>query len=424
MKTKKNRFIISGVLLCGSALACAGEVTFGEDAPENKPAAEEGAATKPSTVKKAPELDPALKKLEQMKVEFQQAPKGDEKTAKLDAFLTEAINVANAFGTDLKYEDALRAVNSAKPIAITTKADQMAELNDLAIQLQRKKVILNRIDGQLDQLEKNKSDKNLAKQIVETYLLELDAPAQATIVAAESGDPELIKRVGLAVVEPKDLSVNDAVELGDWYAALAKKPGPGKAVATERAMLYYQTALSSTIPDEKVKKRVELAVKTLKPAGAAAGVDDAHRNNELTAAMSAIIAKLKPEFQPPARGWWNDDNGKRSAVQTMMNQAIPANTSVSFQGRIKAVHYTSPFARDKSTMSLSIALPDVAGRKTEGDMMLYIPNSEIPKFVPGAEITGRGPVKRINIWSDMNDIDFGYCKIYGYKAAADMMMTK
>ncbi len=420
----KNRFMITAILLGACLMANHGGLMAQDPdtKTDGKAAGEEGAATKPSEVKKAPELDPALKKLEAMKMEFQKEAKGDEKTAKLDAFLAEAINLANAFSTDLKYDDALRAVNSAKPIAIQTKSDQLAELNELSIQISRKKVILNRIDGLLDRFEKNKADKNLAKQIVEAYILELDAPAQATIAAAECGDPELIKRVALAVVEANQLSVNDSVELGDWYAQLAKKPGPGKAIATERALQYYQAALSSTIPDDKVKKRVELAVKTLTPS-VAAGTDESHKNNELTAAMAKVFAKLRPEFQPPARGYWGDD-GKRHAVQALLNQAIPAYTQVGFQGKVKQIHYTSPYARDKSTVSLSISLPEVAGRKTEANMMIYIPNSEIAKFSPGAELTGRGPMRRINLWSDMNYVDFGYCKILGLKAAPDMMLTK
>jgi hypothetical protein len=416
----KNRFITAILLAAASAALLPS--AYGEDA-QSKPAEDESAQTKPAELKKPPELDPALKRLEQLKAEFQQTAKGDEKTVKLESFLTEAVNVGNAFMGELKYEDAIRAVNSARPIAIQTKSEQLADLNELGKEALRKKTILNRIDGLLDRFEKNKTDKALAKQIVEAYLLELDAPAQATITAAESGDPELIKRVGQAVVEPSQLTLENTIEMGDWYAALAKKPGPGKAVATERAMQYYQAAQSAGISDEKVKKRVSLAIKGLTPPSMA-GVDEAHRNNELTAAMAKIFASLKQEFQPPkGGGWWNSED-KRNAVQAMLNQQIPPNTTLGFQGKISKFHYSNRFYQNKFIVSLSVALPDVGNRRTEADITVYILESEIPKFIPGAEITARGSVKRINLYSDYNDIDFGLCKVLGFKPAADMMLTK
>ncbi len=416
----KNRFIVAALLMTSCA-ALTPFATYAQDAAD-KPAGEETAQTKPAELKKAPELDPALKHLEQLKAEFQQTPKGDEKTVKLESFITEALNVGNSFVAELKYDDAIRAVNIARPIAVQTKSEQLNDLNELGKEAQRKKIIMNRIDGLLDRFEKNKSDKALAKQIVEAYLLELDAPAQATITAAESGDPDLIKRVGLAVVEPSKLTLDNTIELGDWYAALAKKPGLGKAVATERALQYYQAAESSGIQDDKVKKRVALAIKGLTPSSMS-GVDDAHRNNELTAAMSKIFASLKPDFQPPKSGWWNDES-KRNAVQAMLNQSIPPNTQVGFQGKISAFHHSYRFYQNKHIVSLSLALPEVSGRKTEADITIYVLEADIPRFVPGAEITGRGPIKRINVWGDMNDIDFGLCKVLGFKPAADMMITR
>jgi hypothetical protein len=376
--------------------------------------AEAGGATR-----RAPtEADLAIKQLEVLRNDFQITKPADERALKLDEFISQALSTASTFNTELQFDDALRAINLALPIAMQTKSERSNELNDLAKDVRRRRTIKLRLEPQLDRLRKNKTDRTLARSLIEAYVLELDALPQAQQMARDAEDEILIARLELVGKDPLELSAVEAVDIGDWYYQMSQKPGMLKNIATGRAVQSYEAAIMTGIEDDKVKKRVELALKTLSPKDGAktdTAVDASGEKVDVSvegnAEMFRILGNLPQQLRPTiGRGF---SESQRPSVESYLERFFFRGKTTTFKGTATNIRVQN-YSGDSKVLYATLEFETRHKLRVRAWFKAHVKLADVDMIRQANQLIIRGPVESLDIWGSSPTIylNIGYCKLH------------
>jgi hypothetical protein len=328
------------------------------------------------------ELTGYIKELEGLRAEVNKA-KGEEKTQKIGELLSRAQTLSNQYIDKFKFDEAGKLIQVVSVIASGSKTGVAEELVATSKQLGRKKNSLNKVNQLVARLNPEKPDPKAAKQIVDIYLFELDAPEKAQEHAAATAEKGLDAKIRLISADPETLTSVNLVELGDFYTAVAKASPAYKEIATERAGKAYHAAIDKGIKDEKVLKRVQAAV------GSAASADKEKAppyqgpTGEVNQALIGFYQRL-PANLVQESGAFSAENKK--TVAQLARRTFNPGASMTIGGVITGVTVAEGHLKDKAVATIALILEDVTDRKATASVTVPINKNEAGRISAGGQI--------------------------------------
>ena len=182
---------------------------------------------------------------------------------------------AKAAGKSDKWKDASKYYRQAYQVARTLNLPQKKEIYEDSRIAATYEMMHNRIEVLRGALGRNPNDPYSRKQLILTYLVDLDRPSEAVKYLGSKVDATLRKNVTMAAKEAAELGDADFFTLGTWYRSLA-----GKAALKHAKVNMLRRAL------DNVNRYLEVYTK-----------QDAQRlrATEMVAAIEAELKKLGDE---------------------------------------------------------------------------------------------------------------------------------
>lgn len=182
-----------------------------------------------------------------------------------------------------------RANTVAGKIQSTMRATIHARLEAAS----KTKALLDRVESMKKTLKADPHDKKTREQIINFYLVTLDAPAGASAMVNEDIEPATRRRLAVAAFGGLGVEPSEVLTLGRWYRELAGKAGPeAKTNMLLRARRYYEVVLSS---NSTVKRTPSTA--TTQPKAAPATQKTGPSMLELHAAAAAELKSIVAELE-------------------------------------------------------------------------------------------------------------------------------
>jgi len=146
-----------------------------------------------------------------------------DKVASGTAYIKLLVAEAERCGQDKNWRDATKCYRQAYQVALTLRLpERNAIYENMRVALNRE-MVQNRIKVLHAALDKDPKNAPSRKQLVMTYLVDLDRPDEAAKYLDETVDAALRKQVSMAAKEASALADADFLTLAQWYHALSTR---------------------------------------------------------------------------------------------------------------------------------------------------------------------------------------------------------
>ena len=163
-----------------------------------------------------------LKRMEVHRLKTFRGPRAD-KPANARAYVALLLAEVSACEKRIAWRDAAKYQWKAYQVARAMKMPQKKALYEAARSAERRVMTHARVAALTAAIAKTPTDASVRKQLVLTYLVDLDMPDRAARYLSADLDAELRAKVSLAVREASVLADEDFLTLGRWYQALAAR---------------------------------------------------------------------------------------------------------------------------------------------------------------------------------------------------------
>ena len=181
---------------------------------------------------------------------------------------------AEKCGKANKWSDAAKLSALAYGVARTLRLPEKSDIYQRMREANNWMMVYNRLASLKKAVEKNPGDLPSRKRLVETYLIELDMPAEASKHLTDKLDSTLRKNVSLAAREASGLADADFLTLGQWYQSLAARTAARMAKrrlltrARDNLKMYLEVHTKKDVQRLRVAKMLEAVEAELKRLGA------------------------------------------------------------------------------------------------------------------------------------------------------------
>jgi len=142
-------------------------------------------------------------------------------------------------------DDALRLYEEARDRAKLYAPSRQVDLSYLLPLLKEEKMLLQRIEGWRQQLNRDPLNTGIREKLIRAYVVELGDLAEAQDFLNQEIHRDLHRLVVLAARSPRELEEAQCLELGDWFKKLSEEAtSEGRRRALARAREYYDLFLS------------------------------------------------------------------------------------------------------------------------------------------------------------------------------------
>jgi hypothetical protein len=202
---------------------------------------------------RAPEArDAAQDKLIEAHQAHYSKTRGVDKVRAGEALVQALVAVADERSSRREFEQAAALYRRALPLAATLRAVNQEEVKSRLEYAQTRQGFLAQAERLQAILKQDPKDQAARDDLVRIYVVEFDDPAAAARHINLEGDSLNSKLVLLAGMSPERLPQRAAIELADWYRALAEKSSSqGRLIALLRARTYLRQYLSAEGGDRR-----------------------------------------------------------------------------------------------------------------------------------------------------------------------------
>jgi hypothetical protein len=193
--------------------------------------------------------------------------------------LIDALTAAGDLGTSAhRFAESADAWSRALAAAEQVNSTRTSAIKDRLPAFVARKDTVKQVADMTAQLRISPQDATLRGKMLQTYLVDLDSPADAAKFLDATEDETLKTNIPLAAGPADKLSEDALLTLGEWYAGLVEKAGVGgKELITARAQSYYvrffamhkdrddALAMRATLGIQKVGGKVPEAVVAATP---------------------------------------------------------------------------------------------------------------------------------------------------------------
>ena len=168
------------------------------------------------------------------------AGSGQAKLEAGEAFLDGIDNAVTAAAKTNQWRRVAVLYRRAMPVATAIRSERKASIGvELKLALARQRAV-KQIEELQSRLKANPTDSAVARQIVNLHVVELDHPKGA-IEVAEVANNEATKLLPLTFKNEDDLSIQNNLDLANWYGGLAGTASKdSKPVMLRRAVGYFE----------------------------------------------------------------------------------------------------------------------------------------------------------------------------------------
>ena len=183
---------------------------------------------------------------------------------------------AERCGKNGKWSDAAKFYGLALDVAKTLRLPETPAIYQQAREAGNWVLVYSRLERLKAAVAKNPDDSSSRKRLVETYLVDLDMPAEAAKHLGDTLDPTLRKNVSLAAREASGLADADFLTLGQWYRSLAARTAAGTpkarllARARDNMKMFLEVHTKKDLQQLRVAKALKSVEAELKRLGVAA----------------------------------------------------------------------------------------------------------------------------------------------------------
>ena len=254
------------------------------------------------------------------------------------SYVTLLLALAGAAEKADNWTDAANHYSQAYTVARTLRMPSQADIYANVTRANSFKMLHNRISVLKGMLEKTPDDRSARKQIVMTYLVDLDRPGEAARYINDKLDPELRANATMAAKDASALTDANLFTLGLWYRSLAGAAvlKHTKARMLSRALDNLNMYVEVYTAQDAQRLRATTLVTLVQAELTALGVVAASRSG-LPAGVILALSFDKGQWIRDARGGARikdvADKSKSSAVRL----ASPATGKVGQRARVRKV---------------------------------------------------------------------------------------
>lgn len=189
---------------------------------------------------------------------------GEQKGKAGERLIDAQMALAKALRAGGELDKAATTCDAALRVAGTIRSPRQDEIRSELVALRADQQRPARIVQLKERLLRNANDQAAVTELLRLLVIEEDDPAAARGYAQLSTDTAWKSNIPLAAKPMSDLTENEVMTLGDWYAGLATKAaGDGGKRVSKRAKDYYERFLLLHATPDLARKRVELAMKSI-----------------------------------------------------------------------------------------------------------------------------------------------------------------
>ncbi|MBI1368105.1 MAG: hypothetical protein GC162_05565 [Planctomycetes bacterium] len=185
------------------------------------------------------------------------AARGSDKRDCAEALINANVAMGEMQEQSNDYLHALLSYRRAGAVALAVQSPRVKIIQagiNAAANRQRK---YNDLTKLIERYEKDPDNRSLATQLARVYLYEMDDPQTAAKFADKCDDPTIAQNAKLAQMPVKTLSLEQSMQLGEWYSGIAMLSDPAMRGALHlRAHRYYTAAFDKADANDKVKRQI------------------------------------------------------------------------------------------------------------------------------------------------------------------------
>jgi hypothetical protein len=192
-----------------------------------------------------------------------QVTKGPDRADAGEVFIESVVAAAAAHMTAGDAAQGAALLRKALVVANAIKSDRKNEIQGRIDFAATRLRIEKQVEELKAKVQANPDDSAARKQLVQTCLVELDAPAQAEKFLDDSSEPSLRKYVPAVSKGVEAAPEIACMELGEWYRGLGEAPGVtpgGREAMLKRARAYYQRFLDLHKTEDIARNQATLAL--------------------------------------------------------------------------------------------------------------------------------------------------------------------
>lgn len=162
------------------------------------------------------------------------------------------------------HQGALRIYRRANAAAQKLDQTRRSEIRDQLTDLQNRMRKRLKLNGLIGKLKANPNDATAAHDLAMFYAVEMDDASKALLCARKTRDADFIARITLTGKNIAILTEQESLQMGDWYASVARKATNGSRVAMmQRAHQCYSIFLQHHPTEDLAHTKVRLTQRQL-----------------------------------------------------------------------------------------------------------------------------------------------------------------
>ncbi len=189
---------------------------------------------------------------------------GDQKRKAGERLIDAQVSMAQEARSSNDLDKSASSYEAALRTAGIIRSSRLDEIRNEIVTLRTEQQRSARIMQLRERILRNANDEASITELLRLLVIEEDNPSAAIAYSQMVSVDGWKSHVPLAAKSVSDIDATQALILGDWYIDLVKKAGndAGKRMSS-RAKRYYDRFLELHLTDDLLRKRVELAVKTI-----------------------------------------------------------------------------------------------------------------------------------------------------------------
>ncbi|MBI1371960.1 MAG: hypothetical protein GC159_04260 [Phycisphaera sp.] len=190
------------------------------------------------------------------------AARGDDRKKYGQLYIDDLARIGDRKAEEGDVTDAILKFRVAVRTASLINSDSKADLASRITELTNLQLLYRRVDMLKDKIKRDPKDKDAAQQLLMLYVVDLDKPAEARKFTFLIDDKALNDNIRYASAEGENIPADAALNLGEWYRALAAEAKSPTARATmfSHAAENYQRYLDSGTGDALTQTKAKLGL--------------------------------------------------------------------------------------------------------------------------------------------------------------------